>query len=308
MVLDATLPTEFGAVMNKLFTLCISSIALAGFAACTSTPPRIASLEEARQRVQQVEAMPHAGEVAAAEIDGAHQALREADTLVKEHGKLQEINNAAYLANRHAQVAEQLINEANAKQATTDSATERDRIVLQARNAEVVKQREQLKDQKAELQGEVDAAKQRADQLQQELADMNAKKTDRGMVLTLGDVLFDTGKATLKPGANSTLARLSTYLKQSTESSVLIEGHTDNVGSSDYNAQLSQRRAQAVQNELLSQGVNAQQITAVGKGEDYPVAGNDTAAGRQQNRRVEVIIQNSAMSSNTGPTPSVAHQ
>lgn len=297
--------------MNKLFVLCISSLALANFAACTTTPKRIASLEEARQRVQQVEALPHAGEVAAAEIDGAHQALREADTLVSKNGKLEEINNAAYIANRHAQVAEQLINEANAKQAAVDSVSERDRIVLQARNAEVVKQREQLKDQKAdlqnqkaELQSEVDAAKQRADQLQQELADMNAKKTDRGMVLTLGDVLFDTGKATLKPGANNTLARLSGYLKQAPESNVLIEGHTDNVGSNEYNEGLSQRRAQAVQNQLLSQGVNAQQITAVGKGEDYPVAGNDTAEGRQQNRRVEVIIQNSAMSSTTGSTSS----
>lgn len=295
--------------MNKLFILCISGVALAGFTACTTTPKRVASLEEARQRVQQVEAMPHAGEVAAKEIDGAHQALREADMLVSKHGKLEEINNAAYIANRHAQVAEQLVNEANAKQAATDSVAERDRIVLQARNAEVVKQREQLKDQKAELQSEVDAAKQRAEELQKELADMNAKKTDRGMVLTLGDVLFDTGKATLKPGANSTLARLSTYLKQSPESNVVIEGHTDNVGSNEYNTELSQRRAQAVQDELLNQGANAQQITAVGKGEDYPVAGNDTAAGRQQNRRVEVIIQNSAMSVATSPASSgVAHQ
>jgi outer membrane protein OmpA-like peptidoglycan-associated protein len=130
----------------------------------------------------------------------------------------------------------------------------------------------------------------RASTLEQELSDLRAKKTDRGMVLTLGDVLFDTGMATLKPGAYTTIDRLATVLKEAPDRKVMIEGHTDSVGGDDYNQQLSQRRAAAVQTALLERGVTSNQITAVGKGETFPVASNDNAAGRQQNRRVEMVF------------------
>jgi outer membrane protein OmpA-like peptidoglycan-associated protein len=133
-------------------------------------------------------------------------------------------------------------------------------------------------------------AEQRATTLEQELSELKAKKTDRGMVLTLGDVLFDTGRATLKPGAYATVDRLATVLKEGADRKVMIEGHTDSVGSDDYNQELSQRRAAAVQTALLERGVRAEQITALGKGETFPVASNDDPGGRQQNRRVEMVF------------------
>ena len=134
-------------------------------------------------------------------------------------------------------------------------------------------------------------AEERAKALERELADLKGKKTDRGVVVTLGDVLFDTGKATLKPGAYSTVERLAAVLKEDASRKVLIEGHTDNVGSDEYNQGLSERRAQSVQAALFERGVEASQISTVGKGETTPVASNDNPAGRQQNRRVELVFQ-----------------
>ena len=109
--------------------------------------------------------------------------------------------------------------------------------------------------------------------------------------MTLGDVLFDTGKATLKPGAYATVDRLATVLKEDPARKVLIEGHTDSVGSDEYNQSLSERRAASVQAALFERGVEASQISTVGKGETTPVASNDNAVGRQQNRRVELVFQ-----------------
>jgi outer membrane protein OmpA-like peptidoglycan-associated protein len=139
-----------------------------------------------------------------------------------------------------------------------------------------------------------EAARARAAKLQQELTDLQAKQTDRGMVLTLGDVLFDTGRAELKAGAFSTLDRLATFLRQNPERTVAIEGHTDSVGSDSFNQSLSERRAQAVRVALTSRGIDSGRVTAAGMGETKPVANNATAEGRQRNRRVEVVISNAS--------------
>jgi len=106
----------------------------------------------------------------------------------------------------------------------------------------------------------------------------------------LSDVLFDTGQATLKPGADRALDRLAQFLKDSSGTDVLIEGHTDSVGTDDYNLALSQRRAQAVADALSSRGVATDRVQTKGLGKAYPVASNDTQAGRQQNRRVEIVF------------------
>jgi outer membrane protein OmpA-like peptidoglycan-associated protein len=147
---------------------------------------------------------------------------------------------------------------------------------------------------------DAELAKQRAASLEKELADLKGKQTDRGLVITLGDVLFDTGKSTLKPGAYATVDRLATALKGNPERKVAIEGHTDSVGSEEYNMELSQRRAQAVQSALLERGVGSNQVSAYGKGKTFPVASNDNAAGRQQNRRVELVFQNETKTARDG--------
>jgi outer membrane protein OmpA-like peptidoglycan-associated protein len=262
--------------------------------ACASTPKTYDSIETARSSIQQVENMPLAGEVAVKEIDDAHAALRLAESLASKKKSETDINNAAYLANKHAQIAKEQITAAEAKKAQEAGQAERLAVVADAREREAKMKSEEADRKARELKDQDAANKERIARLEKELSDLNvnAKKTERGMVLTLGDVLFDTAQATLKPGALPTIDRLATFLKDSPDRSVEVEGHTDSMGSDSYNQDLSQRRADAVRQALLSRGVATDRISATGKGESAPIASNESAGGRQQNRRVEIIIAN----------------
>jgi outer membrane protein OmpA-like peptidoglycan-associated protein len=139
-----------------------------------------------------------------------------------------------------------------------------------------------------------DAARQAAE-LQQQIDILQARPTDRGLVLTLGDVLFISGHAELRAGASGNLNKLVSFLNRYPQRSAVIEGYTDSVGTEDYNQGLSQRRADSVRSYLIAQGVASSRLDATGKGESHPVADNASAEGRQQNRRVEVIISNPAV-------------
>jgi len=129
-------------------------------------------------------------------------------------------------------------------------------------------------------------------QMERQLAELQAKVTDRGLVVTFGDVLFASGGADLKAEAAADLSNLSAFLAEHPARTVVIEGHTDSHGAQGFNHGLSQRRADAVMAYLIAHGLDALRIKALGKGESEPVAANHSAAGRQSNRRVEVIIQN----------------
>lgn len=140
--------------------------------------------------------------------------------------------------------------------------------------------------------GEATSARAETEQLQREIDELNARVTDRGLVVTLGDVLFETGVSELRGGTTDSLDRLAAFLTRYDTRTVLIEGHTDSVGNEGSNLSLSQRRADSVQDYLLNQGISASRLTATGRGQSSPIASNDSATGRQQNRRVEVIISN----------------
>ena len=146
----------------------------------------------------------------------------------------------------------------------------------------------QLNAQDARLQAE--ASQSRAIQLEAQLIALEAKKTDRGMVVTLGDVLFDTDEAQLKTGGVHNVRKLADFFNQYPQRNVMIEGFTDSTGSNSHNQSLSDRRADSVRTALLDMGMGSERITWRGYGESYPVASNDTAAGRQLNRRVEMVV------------------
>jgi OmpA-OmpF porin, OOP family len=165
-------------------------------------------------------------------------------------------------------------------------------VILQAREQEAAAARAQAEQTAARAAAAAEAARRENEMLAEQLRDLQAKQTDRGLVLTLGDVLFDTGKSTLKPGAVGTVDRLAEFLRKSPDRAVTIEGHTDSVGTDEYNLALSDARANSVKAALISRGVPPTQVIAMGKGEGMPVASNDNSAGRQQNRRVEIIIAN----------------
>lgn len=275
--------------MKRTYNLLVAAAVTSLLAACSSTPDRIEELETARAIVPQVEASPRAG-VAATNVSEARKSLDRANQLLDSGGRVGDIEFEAMVASRNAQIANEKILAAQAREEIEKGTAERQAVLIEAREAEARRRAQQAQN----AQEQADLAEHRASTLEQELSDLRAKKTDRGMVLTLGDVLFDTGMATLKPGAYNTIERLATVLKQAPDRKVMIEGHTDSVGGDEYNRQLSERRAAAVQTALLERGVSSNQITAVGKGEVFPVATNDNAAGRQQNRRVEMVFTDNA--------------
>lgn len=179
---------------------------------------------------------------------------------------------------------------------------------LERRAQEAVAESERLRAEVQQSQERAQAAQQQAQQLQAELERVRAERDrlermqqlvgtgaqvrsdTRGMIVTLPGIYFDSGQAALKPGARNILAKISEELKQITGARISIEGHTDSVGSEEMNQQLSQRRAEAVRDFLVRQGIDTAALTVSGRGELVPIATNDTAAGRQQNRRVEMII------------------
>lgn len=151
-----------------------------------------------------------------------------------------------------------------------------------------------LAQQQATRAALLDAANARAmnSDLRRQMDDLQAKATDRGMVMTLGDVLFAVGKSDLQPGAAERLDKLAAFMHAYVDRTLLIEGHTDSQGTDENNLLLSQRRAEAVKVYLIIQSVDSERMTTVGRGKQSPVADNATPEGRQQNRRVEIVISN----------------
>ena len=248
------------------------------FAGCASTPTTNPALENARTAVRSAEADPNVGKYAALDLQAAKNELQEAESAAMKHDEA-DIAQPAYLAAQTARLA-QIKASAKADDARVAAGqTERDRIQLSARTAEV---------DSAKLAR--DQATRKASALQSEVDALNAKPTDRGLVLTLGDVLFDTGKAGLNPGASRNLDQLVQFLTEHEDRRVEIDGYTDSVGADSFNLDLSQRRADTVKAVLVSRGIDSSRIVSRGYGKEFEVASNSEAGGRQLNRRVEIVI------------------
>jgi OmpA-OmpF porin, OOP family len=277
----------WGGLLGGLF---VSSSLLGG--GCTAGSPPVA-LEQARSAYAHAQQTPQVVTQAPVALQEADQTLRRAERVWAETHDAEEVDHLAYLTLQRVEIAKTVTEKKLAEASMQQANQERERVVLEARTREAQSaqhEAERAQQQAQAATAQAQAATAQAQQLQQELAALQAKQTDRGLVLTLGDVLFATGKADLLPGALRNLYPLITFLQKYPERQVLIEGHTDSVGSESYNLDLSQRRADAVRDFLLQNGVNAARITTRGYGKASPVASNDTEAGRQQNRRVELII------------------
>jgi outer membrane protein OmpA-like peptidoglycan-associated protein len=267
--------------------------------ACASAPQRNESVEEARSEVQKLSQESLAQQAASTDIEAARNNLQQADMALQQRKSPEEVNHLAYLALRHAQAGQARVEAARARQEVAQAEQERNRIVLQTRERET----QQARSEAETAKGAAQSAQSQLANARQELQDLQAKQTDRGMIVTLSDVLFDSGRATLKPGADRALDRLAQFLKANPRTRVIVEGHTDSVGSEAYNQELSQRRAQAVTEALSARGVPAEQYQARGLGKEYPVASNETPAGRQQNRRVEIVFSDESGRFAEGPSP-----
>lgn len=204
------------------------------------------------------------------ELDRAQKALN----LAAEAKSDEEMSSLAYIGKTRTETAKAIAERKMAKVKLEELSKIKDTERLRARELEISE------------------SKAKAAALQKQLEELEAVKTERGMVMTLGDVLFATGKADLQPGAMSTINRLAEFLAEYPNKTLLIEGHTDSVGTDAYNQGLSDRRALAVRTALIQANVDPGRITTVGYGEARPIADNNTAEGRLKNRRVEIIIRN----------------
>jgi outer membrane protein OmpA-like peptidoglycan-associated protein len=267
------------------------SFALA-MAACASAPQPNVALENARSAVRSAEADPNVATYAALDMHTARKELDAAEAAAAARDE-KGIDQPAYLAAQTAHLA-QLKASAKANDARVAAGkAERDQIQLNARTKEVgsaLSARDQAMRKEADADAERDQATQQTAAVQAELDALKAKPTDRGLVLTLGDVLFDTGKADLNPGASRNLDQLVQFLTDHPERRVEIDGYTDNVGTDSYNLNLSERRADTVKSVLVDRGIDSSRIVVRGYGKDFGVASNVDSGGRQLNRRVEIVI------------------
>jgi len=262
-------------------------------------------MDRAKKAYAEAKANPNVEAYAPMELQEAGKAVQEAEKAKETEDILQ----LGYIAERKTQfavtiadgkVAERNIDKLNVEKAEMNARKQ----TLEAERARKAAAAETEKAAKAKSAAEMEAAKAakakaESDQLTKELANLKAQQTERGIVLTIGDVLFATGKADLSPDANQSVAKLAEFLKKSPNRNVLIEGHTDSVGKDDSNLALSQKRADSVKARLVGEGIAPARITTVGYGKKFPVASNDTKAGKAQNRRVDVVILNEGVKAET---------
>ena len=271
----------------------ISVIVFAIFAVACATVqpnPKIESVE-----VEYQQAIQTPGIVAAAEADlnNAKQQIATAREYWRENSDDKILDHHLFMARQYLAIAEQRHELAEANAEISAANKERQRIQLNASKAET--QQALIRAQRAEKQASIAErealnAQLAAEQLAAELALVSAQMSERGIVLTLQDIVFDFNSAKLQPGGVRSVEKIATFLADNPDRQLVIEGFTDSIGSEAYNKELSYDRAASVRDVLLRNGISGSRIQTVGFGEAYPVASNKTDEGRQQNRRVEVII------------------
>lgn len=299
-------------VTQRLLTLAAATLIIA---ACASAPVTLEGVAEVRSRLTTLRTNPELATLAAIEIQAAETAVRAAERPQKDR----------VLANHFLLIADQKVEIANAwaqsrlyenqRSALSTQGTEaqlaartreadRARSAADIANDQAAMARHQANmarnatatanEQSAVARNDADAARAETQELQRQITELNTRMTDRGLVVTLGDVLFETGKSELRGGTQQNLDKLAAFLTRFETRTIQIEGHTDSVGTDSSNQILSQQRADSVQGYLVQHGVNSSRIVSSGMGEVSPIASNDSSTGRQQNRRVEVIISNQA--------------
>ena len=262
-------------------------------AACGSQPSTTSLLDQTRYDYQSAQNNPKVARYAPLEMKQAGDALAKADVAAANNDSLEDIDKLAYLAKQKVALAQEVAKQKSAEAEISKSGQERDQMRLAQRTNEA----DQAKMSAARANSAADAARgdaafaeARAATLAAQLADLSAKKTERGMVITFGDVLFATDQSRLNPEGQRIAQKLAEVLQQNPQRTVLIEGFADSTGTAAYNQGLSERRASAVQLSLRGLGIANNRIAIHGYGESYPVASNATEQDRQLNRRVEIVL------------------
>ncbi|MCA1246399.1 OmpA family protein [Massilia sp. MS-15] len=277
--------------------------------ACATAPMSTPTLDQARADFVAANNNPQVSQYAPLEFRQASEALDQANAAAARREAVADVDRLAYLAKQRVATAVEVARAKAAEADMANAAHERDQVRLEARTLEAdraKREAEAAQAAAAQAQMQAQAAQQQAAAAQQQnaalaqraavlealLVELQAVKTERGYVVTIGDVLFAHDKAELTPNGMSTLRKLADVMAQNPNRTVLVEGFTDSTGGSSYNQELSQRRAEAVASALGSLGVPRNRIAMKAYGEAFPVAPNDTASNRQRNRRVEIVLSN----------------
>ncbi|MBC7405168.1 MAG: OmpA family protein [Cytophaga sp.] len=293
--------------MNKMqLTPVLLAIAVL-VGACSSMPTTTSLLDQTRSDYVIAQNNPNVANYAPSEMRQAGDALAQANDAAIKNESMEKIDKLAYLARQKIATTQEVAKQRVAEAEVANAGKERNQIRLDQRTMEAnqakanANQANAIADQSrlatqvaqsetVEAQRQAQDAQVRAAKLEKQLADLAAKQTERGIVITIGDVLFGTDQARLNPEGIRTTQKLADVLQQNPQRTVLIEGFTDSTGSAEHNQDLSERRASAVRSALQLAGVNRDRIAIRGYGISYPIAANDTAANRQLNRRVEIVL------------------
>ncbi|MFL5575985.1 MAG: OmpA family protein [Gemmatimonadaceae bacterium] len=279
----------YGAAARRLALVAASAVGVA--CASVQKPQSLTEAEQIYQRLQ----TSGAEQRAEADMIRSREAITQAQAAVGDNQNADYVTGLSHVALRTTQAAE-AVDAAVRARAATDSLTklrlsrslalsEQQRLTQQQQSQVEI---EALRQRNAEANARLDSALTQLRSLVTEITSL--RETERGIVISLSDILFDVNKATLKAGAEANVRRIAGILQQYPDKQISVEGHTDATGSDAYNQKLSEDRAAAVKATLVAGGVNPAVITSKGFGKTQPVATNATPAGRQQNRRVEVVV------------------
>lgn len=300
--------------MNHFHRIAFTLVAAATLAACSSVPQGNPQLDQARSDYRSLQADPRAQNNAGGELKLASEALSRANTAWNNDEPVPQINHLAYLASQRVAIARAMMDMKTAEGMVASAAADRTQVQLDARTQEAnaaqrsaaaaqltaqmaqtdtanaERSAEAARNASAEAQRQTQLALERNRQLETRLTELNAKTTPRGLVITLGDVLFEVNRSTLQAEGLRRVDQLAAVLKEFPQRNALVEGFTDSTGSDGHNQTLSGQRADAVRTALVRQGIAMERVSARGYGETSPVGSNATADGRQLNRRVEIVL------------------
>ncbi|WP_411378760.1 OmpA family protein [Pseudomonas sp. MPB26] len=251
---------------------CVVLLGSAVLGGCASHPSGEQALQQAGSDFQKVKEDANVLRIAPKDVIRAGESLARADRLSSYWGSGADVVHYAYLSQRYSAIAREHTEQALNEERGAKLELERQRLQLALRESKLI------------------SVQQQGKWLEEQIASLTTTQTDRGLVMTLGDVLFDTGEAELKNSANRTVLKIVQFLQLNPKRVVRIEGYADNTGGERENLKLSRDRAQSVADVLEDLGIDEKRIQVEGYGDQYPVDANASERGRAQNRRVEIVF------------------
>jgi outer membrane protein OmpA-like peptidoglycan-associated protein len=257
--------------MKQAITV-LSALAVILAAGCAANQERTSLAEEVRNDFESIANQPYVEQYAPDELRAAEREVQLLNQLAENGASDINVEHQAYIARKRIDIAEETARLNRAEEYIAQADEERENVLLSQRERQM------------------EEAVQRAEELEEELTDLKSEQTERGLVLTLDSIVFDLDEAVLNPGAGLTLDKIAEFLREYENRNIVIEGFTDSSGPTEYNETLSQARAESVKQALVARGIDESRIETRGYGERFPVASNGTIAGRQLNRRVEIVV------------------